>query len=985
MHSDAAGIKVPTVTEAEQRKFRSFYQNIEAFVNDTLAGHLVTLDNVADFIPGSEPLLFYEEYVREASSHLEDYREEFALYGGLSHEEALFHRLTTERPFNLLILIGGLGAGKSTAMHYIRRLFRDRKADIDARFPCSCTCCQREPIYFNLREFDRKFDSEQAIHAIYKQIRMELFERLISEWLCQNQVDAKAVKSFDPGYKVLRRLMLVNDLQDWAQNTYPGDYPLAFEIEGFTTEPLFQRTSLSLSSLEALVARYEPESARVAAQIDKIIEKLNSAAAYTSLLLRFYAARCARWKPSSLLILDNLDQLPTDTIDKIMGQLSFLASKGQVPPFVVPLRPSSLSSLAPKAFEHLPSYMRHYGPNCFELVLHRLAKYVLQRSSASLTEPDTTGALPKVFVKAPTTQDELYAFLVATYLYAKMAAAGLRDQGSRVTGGTRPLLEPHQDFAERLEQMRIPDGALVSLSQTIGALVGTSARYGMEQLKQYYRSIYLHPDTLAAVLRAGIALNAPTALHLRYKQIINTILSHPEPGEPERIANIYKPTEEGAHPEFPSLVKIRLLVELESRNRATVRQLLRNLARYGIPRELVIRGLNYLQHKHRLLVWFTKNSELLEDDTDLDQYVTIAEHGLSYVRHVIGDFEYIWFCAGGIPPRSPADLDSNFRARLEEYTRLMQAFALTEWKQLAFVRCIERDGVEENAIINSHRMLTLLILYSSLERAIVSARVSLRGALRKSSYHQHVASLVARLCKLILESQGRYRKCYGDTGYLKAYEKLLLKNRHALHELRGQSVLDHEQEALVHEVLQSWDEQLEDLPAAHEGVELILPPDENFVSLCATFSRGLIPNLSEMLPRLASSKDQSYQLLKVYLWEFLREREQLVGLLERRLPLYSLVRKCTASILGATRRVNEAIIRVESALPATIEWFAREEVWLESQLNRLRSNSFHLDDLNGFDEIGVARLHVNDLLDVFRDIAHRSGATSVEHLNVEWH
>jgi len=64
MRIEEEGPQIATITEAERRRFRNYYHNVDTFIDDVLCGHLVTLDNVTDFVPGCEPVLFYEDYIR---------------------------------------------------------------------------------------------------------------------------------------------------------------------------------------------------------------------------------------------------------------------------------------------------------------------------------------------------------------------------------------------------------------------------------------------------------------------------------------------------------------------------------------------------------------------------------------------------------------------------------------------------------------------------------------------------------------------------------------------------------------------------------------------------------------------------------------------------------------------------------------------------------------------------------------------------------
>lgn len=928
-----------------------------------------------DYVPGTVRVEFFEEKLRQDQVHVEDFREEVDEYGGLSYEEALYRRLVApDRPFNLLVLIGGLGSGKTTTIHYIQHLFQERKRLLDERYPCNCSTCMRRPIYIDNLDIRRTTPPDLVIVTILKTIRFQLYDRIMSEWIVSMGLTPEAVTDFDPGFKVLRRLMIVNDLQVWADATTPQEFPLELEVDDCHIEPLLERAKMSLQEIEGVVSEFRSRLGKIADGINKIKDDKKKAGDFTALLLGFYRQRCSADKPTNVLFIDNLDELPTETIERVVEELSYLGSVTGDARVVLPLRPSSITR---RGFERRPDYMYHYGPDCYEFVLYRIEKYVLRRSLDALSGRKDDG-LPSVFAKAPT-QDELYAFLAATYLYGKILTAGIGHGVVRVTDGAASSPQLHKDFSGTLNRLRISEGGIRSLSQTLGALVGTCGRYAVEQLERYYKGTYFRPEILSLALKSGISSGAAKELKLGYSELVFMLLSHSHGAEAaERLANLYKPPKPGPNGDWPSLVKIRILDKLTHEGRVEAREILRSLSRYGIPQELGIAGANELHIKERLLIWFSKNTALTNSEEDLDQHVVISEHGLNYCRYVLGDFEYMWFCASEIPPggrRAP----QNFKARLEEYTRLVDAFGATEWKQIAFLKCSQSRATDESDVGAPRRMLTLSILYESLERAITSSRMSLARSRAGSAYQTGVERLVVRIARLIREAQERYRLCQGDDGYLLVYSKEIQQAREALRRLTSSGVLDGDGREAVEELREGWKPSHATVTAESQDVELSFPPKEDMITLCARFGRGIIPGLKTFVESLDKAEAR-----RIYFWGFLRAREKLVRQLEERLPDYSIIVRYLGYVVDDAERVVEAVETTAATGSETLQWIVKEEAWLRSRLDILRDNCFAVQGPVREAEMDELKSKFNNIIGVMEQLARRCGAVRHDHLSCRW-
>src|ERR1041385_1328076 len=128
--------------------FNSMYPRIQAFLNDTLSVEEIDDESYVD---GSKRINFYAAPLRGEGLRIEDHEPAKETSRRREFEEALFERLLQPRSFNLLVLLGGLGAGKTTTVKYLLRRFRERREQIMRRFICTCDGCFREPIYLDFR------------------------------------------------------------------------------------------------------------------------------------------------------------------------------------------------------------------------------------------------------------------------------------------------------------------------------------------------------------------------------------------------------------------------------------------------------------------------------------------------------------------------------------------------------------------------------------------------------------------------------------------------------------------------------------------------------------------------------------------------------------------------------------------------------------------------------------------------------------------
>jgi hypothetical protein len=933
-------------------RFAGYRANIDQFVQDALSAAII--DNV-DYVPGSQRIDFYE--------HLFETPDGFRIYDHVRaaedtdpgpYEEALYQRMMGVAP-GMMVLIGGLGSGKSTAIRYLTATIDSRRPQIAAAYPCLCQPCVRRPILINCLDLDRTFTTNECEAEVLMRIRREIYTQLIDEWLLQNGEPISLLTG--PERKVIRRLIIANDIYSWADSE-ALEFPAALR----TARLELPGELLSMSPADWEVKTVVREYAKAAIELDKAIQdaiaNVPLGKRFTALVLGFWLRSCNPKSPNNLVVVDNLDQQPTDNIEQIVNHLHDLDIRNRGVRLLLPLRPSSI---VPHGFTKNTNYMYHYGPNCFDVIYRRLQKNLLTLSRAQLVSA--------VFATKPS-PEEITAVLVATYIYALVCINGLSAKGRSLDADVRPSVHDDHEFLHRIQ---FAGPAIQQLSDTLEAVVGTCGRYATDQLRRYFDHIYSHPTFLRQVEIAGLAVGTAPRLAVPYGQIVTAVLgAHDADSGVTGLANLYSPTEFRANPDLPSLAKLRILMFLAGRGRVRVGAVVAALAQNGIPFEIAIDALNYLHLKNRLLLWFSRNADISRTNPDVNQFVVISEHGQAYVRNLVGDFEYVWFCAQQILARTTADAAQSFRARLGDYQRLLIDVARTEWKQMTFRRCSSSAVWPlATAEIKGDEMIALFVLYSSLERALRAAAIAVRR--RDPEYVADVATAVGTIVDLILQRQDDYELYFGNNGYLVAYAQRISRCRRAVAALAEKGTFEQVETLLrslitqwgiaVHEVWSPSVESAEAKVSEHPWIRMVAELDANV---------------------LRAGEDHGREILLTSLRRYLARRVRLATTLATRFPVFSYVDHELALLLEENRVTRDAAAGLSRFVQPLLDWLESELLACQAISEDLKSMTFSVPDNTTMSAMDEFKAKANGVSMAFGALSQRLGSARTDHLAVRW-
>lgn len=947
----------PSITLDDEVRFAGYRTSATRFVQDTLSASTVTADN---YHPGVQRIEFYEQLIeRPGGLSVYDHVRENPP-NGISYEEALYDRVTGSAS-ELLVLIGGLGAGKSTAIKYLCDSIQSRRPAIDKLYPCECHPCVRKPIVVDCLDLDRTFTSNAAEVEVLMRIRREVYIQLIDEWFIHNSQDPQALHSDER--KVLRRLLIANDLYHWA-DAESLDFPIALHasnLELYCDLFIFGPQTWNVSTL---VRDYGHAANSLDHALQETLSDVGVAKRFTALVLGFWLRACNPKSPLSLVVVDNLDLQPTDNIEQIVNHLHDLDTRNHSLRLLVPLRPSSI---VPHGFTKHQKYMYHYGPNCFSLIRSRLERHILLKTRAELVGLPQDG---KPFAVTPTHEEHM-CLVVSAYIYALICVAGLQRAASHGKEVARPNVAKDYNI---LHVMRFSTAATQNLAETLVAVVGTSARYAIEQLRRYFDHAYSNSPFLRQVETAGISMGAPSRIKIPFGQIISAVLGvHASDTRQNSLANLFAPTTVRANPKLPSLAKLRILAFLAIKGRVRVGDVVASLGQHGIPVEVAIEALNYLHTKNRLLLWFSRNSDLSVDHPDLQQYAVISEHGQSYLQKLAGDFEYGWFCAQQILADSTRDEVDNFQVRLRAYQYLMSNIADIDWKQLTFRRCSAAMTWPLHASeIRADEMLSLFILYSSFER-VTSSSVAVTLSVREyeQPWVDELVDIVGLVADLILKGQELYEIYFGNNGYLLSYKSKIDQCKREVDRLIGNSFFERIKVS-IERLVQSWTAgpfTVNDaLPEPDDG------PDADYLKYFRSISQQ----------PFSREERHSYGMTLVALERLMRRRSILRNLLASRFPSYSLVARELPLLIGDTKDVRDHVTLLPSvSLPLT-GWLETNLAVFESCEKVLSDNSFRVEDMTTQAKMDEKKIFASNIAGAFVLLAQRLGVQNFNHLKVLW-
>ncbi len=960
------GLKVMKVegTKRQVHRYEQYLQNTTGFLRDLLDPFPDGLWDDDDYIQGSQRIDFYPELQR-AVNRIDLEADEIANKPkAYPHEEALLDRIGRGKDYKPLILVGGLGAGKSTTVRYITRILLKRVRAGVSTCACGKSPCPRTPLIVDCLGIGEAKKKKAATRQVLKKLRFAIYTRLVEEWLAPHGLDAGEVRSIDNEYIVLRRLLITNDIARWAGPIHPNRN-LEFRASLLDLQGNLLERTPTLPLVRELVEQYRGSALLLDDQIHRLTESSEQSRDFMRLLLEFYVSRCAPTNPLNIVVLDNLDELPTGQIENIVDELHDVAAEAPHLQLLIPLRPSSVAN---RTYKQIINFRYHWGPNNFALVLQRLSKYVLHRSRPDLLNGESFASPWPMGCKP--TEEEYRSFLCCIYIYALILSAG-KEPERDPTDVLRPLLHSDHKFLTHLE---VSDGPLRELAIILDALVGRCCRYALDHAQRFVTNFYTRPIILPGLI-ARLETDLPTKIPIAYGNLVYTLIaenSHPIPIP--RVSNLFLPARSGAHPNLPSLTKLRILSYLKGRPRMRVHDLLARLTLHGIPAEATIDALNSLQNKFRLLVWFSKNRELRPTRSrDLEQDVVMSEHGHEYFRRVLGNFEYVWYCAAELADRDVSVLSLTFRNKLEEYLRLVDLVGETEWKQIAFHRASENANASLSDHLDVSEMITLRLLYSTLATAVGSLEIAL-GLRRSGEYRRGLETLVQDLTEKIRVWQSRYERCYGGTGYLVLYKPFLDQVEGALASLDKRRVLSEEVSQDVRSLAGSWASD----PAQSRSIATSYHGNQASLSELVADTGGDVPGLRELTEELAGNGKAT-----IFLLQFLRARRSLHDLISRRLPTFrQLVEVLKLMILNAEKFID-------CAPPAgrdhrAVEWLVGEEQRLRTYLDRFGHNSYVVPELCYEEEMSDLKDKFNNISGIVLDIAVREGIGDLWHLQSRW-
>jgi hypothetical protein len=790
-----------------------WHRNIDPFIDSLIKAPTA---HTNDFVVGRHRIEFYRKLL--ARQH--EFRiDEVDRRGGVSYETAILNRiLSLHDP--VLVLVGGIGCGKSTFVHHLlHRLATEFTA-----------ATVRRPLLVDLIDLKAEADSAFAIRTAIVGMRDVAIRSVVNDWLrpVESAWDGERRKEI---VDMLARLVLVRDVRHLSgtggRRLPPTDNTTVSSL------PRLLRLKPTPPEVEALVARIEEVEEDIDAWTDRVENAPDACDNAAIAALRLYVQAIAAANPRTLVVIDNVDQLPTQTISEVMRALQPVAACIPDLCLLVPLRPSSI---LPQGFiQHVYS-MYHYGPSCFEMLLLRISKHVLACSRENLavaieearkkSESASIGIGGHHFIGKPT-EPELNAFLVASHFYARILAAGLNIE--KESARAAELLASHKSH-QFLARIDVSDHSLKALASILSAVVGHSGRYATGHLSSYYKYIYLTADLLIRTSQAVSSNDGATFL-VDYKQLVGLLLLDEHGSLDPKIANLFSAPMRGAHGQIPSLTKLRILEALHSRGgRMSVGEVLGLLTQYGIPVEVGVRALNYLSEKTRLLLWLSHNRSLDPIAPALDHYVVISEHGARYWESLVAEFDYLWACQAQILGRSLRD--ESYVTKLTEYLELVRGLVYTERKQLSLRYACSGflDGMSAKGVGRERVALHVLLrsLPSALATALAivqSAEINRRNDPTREGYFERLEAAVISLCEFLLTLRGTYRLTPNHIPIAERYEAEVRESVSRLSELSeidGIGATCRESIALARTELLAW---LTEADSGHAEERVTPAPD----------------------------------------------------------------------------------------------------------------------------------------------------------------
>lgn len=945
---------------AAERRFRAYHKYVDKFVDKVLC---VPAEGTTDdlYVPGTRrvDLGHLTRAERRTLAHIERLED-----GDRRYEECLLDRLRIEGYDNVLVTVGGVGSGKTTSSHHItRKLVADWRKSTDES-ACACKACPSAPLYVNNNHTNRDPSYERVIQEILARVRHEALNRILDCWGKadeQNRIGSDDVH-------LIQNFLLLHPIRNWAlaQSTVkfptpPKTFPLKAIPAVHNFGPTFSATSIAF-----LRQAYSDSANTLIEYKESLAADLRDAVDLTACVLGYYASRLERTTRRSVVIVDNLDQLPTRQISEVLKVILRIAVLNPTTMFLVPLRPSSL---AVEGYTQNVTYVYHEGPCCFRLIERRLLHFVLLRDRADIL---AERGKPHSPLSPQADSEEVNALIAACYIYFLMMKSGA---GIPLTDIKQALSEIHPSHAQVLSRLDISTGPLESVSEALGALVGFSGRYALTHMSRFFKDMYYYPNVLIEATRS--VQRGPVRVRVPYGRLIETLLL--DRGTPRfslgRCVNLFAPVISDLHPNTPSLTQLRILTFLEANSPQSVEAIVRHLALYGIPGDVCVRALNALHDPERRLLWFSDNHQLAValDDVRRNEAV-ISEQGEGYLNSLLGNFDYLWACAASLfgAPRGLG----NFAFRISQYVELIRQSFQVERRQIAFRLGAASELPLQEGVVRREIMLCLRVLYGSLADAATSARRAVEssdwfraGAPDEGDYVGSIVKATVRLADLTQDAERHYVTFFGGPWFIDEYSSEIERAQEAIDALihAERAALErHDRDSLV-ELITSWGNLHAAAKRYHGQAEP--PPSSDLITRISEAGRNLV------------SKDA------LSTWDQLKEKElysdQVIDALgafrlalETRWPRYADFKQRAGALGELLAATFDACKRQGLATGTGYAGWCLEQVgWWNEIVEKLTRNEYDTRELT-LDRADVderKRRH-NNLLGIYDEVARRLGA-----------
>lgn len=911
--------------------------------------------------------------------------------GGGSYEDRMCNRVRKADFDGPFLLVGGLGAGKTTFAAHLGRQLKSLQMELIRENLCDCKGCPRQPLLLDYLPSKQASPLDKIKFKILREICTSFGHMAIDHWWQERGRAPRSKESLDDRQlNTLTALFICNDVFQWASRSENHALtPVICKSQYELAEDIVEHNAADVAAMRTLCASKASAAADVQDAVNQLqLEELED---LTAGVASRYLHGCGGNTASAinLLMIDNIDQLPTNFIGPIVNMLDSLSRKVDGFKILVPVRPSSVGHGWAVGTTPL---IAHYGPDCAEMMITRLRNNILGLSRAELVQqsvfdkrrpafglrksPDDR--IPDWETRKPAIDDdELDGFIAATVFYLRLMECALppplRDLRweEKQTPQTQYPSGPKQihDDHSRFVSLRLGGAIAKSVTRTLRAMIGTSARYALEHLHVYYEALYERPDLLAALVNR-VKHPAHGDSPIPYQDVVDLLLPEHDPDVGRlRWVNLFRVENAGPNSAWPSLVKVRILQILRDGKRHQLGRLFTEMGLYGIPEALVVENINHLQDKRGLLLWLSTNRPIAADTESREEDVSISEHGKRYIDPLLGDFEYLLACATEIGQTSsehPTRVE-----RLGHFLQFSKNLTAADWLQNAFRLRSPSVGSSHSA---KPDLQSLRTLYASVPSVIQTVEDSAKPRSEtgfSANDRESVQRWFVDWCDMLEDAEDSFAWLFGSRGSLDGFVAGREKARGALQSVAGD---DSEYSRRAATLLDGWHEATDD--RSETAVTLSPPSTWRFwlVSSLNT-AMALVPNkFAEVLKMRmrARSSEKTFTGAVVDL-------RNLVG---ETIPTYWEVEQELAKTMNA----GTVLINTHNDLLAgtlIVGPYAKvnaELVKAQAELERLHYAS-GAADINAMTE---RKIRFNKLLRLYRGLAIRLGANDWRHLDAQW-